>query len=116
MKNEYGAECYAPQIVNGKQVMGFDEVELPFYGHVSLANGTMFGVGMFMISYGPQSGRLFVGIEYKGAYTFSANSDPSYVGEKLGLSIPDAEAMADFICGQFDKHLQYQENLNEDYL
>ena len=48
MKNEWGSECYTKQ-ENGKY--GFDKVELPFYGEVSLANGTMFRVGMFRSSF-----------------------------------------------------------------
>mgnify|MGYP007064306531 CR=1 FL=1 len=113
MKNEYGAQCYAPQDNNK---LGFDELELPFYGRVSLANGTEFTVGVFCIRQGKQVGRIFVGVEGKGAYTFSANSLPSYVAEKLGLGETDSRSMADFISGQYGIHNQYQTCIDEEYI
>lgn len=111
MINRYGSQCYVKQ-ENGK--MGFDKVDLPFYGEVSLANATMFKIGVFEI---PGNDRLFVGIEGFGSYTFSEDSHPGYVQEKLGLrAMTDACSVADFIEGQFGRSSQYQENINTDYL
>ena len=110
MKNVYGAEQYTKQD-NGK--LGFDKVELPFYGNVSLANMTQFKIGAFVAS----NNRLAIGIEGFGFYTFNSNSHPHYVKEKLGLNfLSDARSVADFIEGQFGVHNQYQDNINEHYL
>lgn len=94
MINEYGAQCYTKK--NGKWV--FEPVELPFYGDVSLANGTQFRVGVFAV---PRSAsRIFVGVEGRGAYTFGSFVHPSYVSEKFNLPDSDANAMANFINAQ----------------
>jgi len=110
MINKYGSQCYTKQS-NGK--LGFDKVELPFYGEVSLANGTMFKVGMFKAL--TTRGRLFVGVENMGSYTFEGFTHPSYVAEKLRLSGSDVNAMADFINGQFGEHHQLHEP-DKDYI
>ena len=110
MKNKYGAEKYVVQ-ENGNY--GFDEVDLPFYGDVSLANMTQFKIGVFKCD----NGRLFVGIEGHGSYTFDAFSCPSYVAEKLNLKYEsDAKSVTDFIQGQFDFHNQHQNNIQTEYL
>jgi hypothetical protein len=82
----------------------FDKVELPFYGDVSLGNGTQYKISMFRIPPGlPHSGRLQVSIENKGAYTFNSFVHFTYAMEKLGLKCPsDARAVADFINAQLE--------------
>ncbi len=119
MKNEYGTECYT-KIGN---IYRYDVCvfkDKPFYGKVSLANATEFTVGAFFITdpMSPQFGRLFVAIENAGrGYTFSVNSHPSYVSEKLGIDGTDADAMADWIESQFvvyDK--QYHKEIREEYI
>ena len=112
MKNEYGAECYTQR----GDVMGFDAVDLPFYGEVSLATATQFTIGMFFIEHGVSAGRIFVGIEGHGAYTFSARTHANYVAEKLRLGETDAKSVADFITGQFGVHKQFQDNIMERFL
>lgn len=109
MKNEFGNECYTLQ-KNGK--MGFDKVELPFYGDVSLGNGTRFTVGLFKT----RSKELFIGIEHMGAYTFNELMLPSYVAQKLRLSMYEAKSITDFIDGQFGNYNQHQDYINDRYI
>ena len=61
MKDEYGTEVRNPQTNR------FDKVTLPFYGDVTLGNMTMFRVSAF----NTPNGRLSVGIEGHGSYTFT---------------------------------------------
>lgn len=108
-KNDYGAQKYTVQ-ENGK--LGFDKVDLPFFGDVSLANMTQFKIFLY-----GHHGRLMVGIEGRGFYGFSNSVHPEYVKEKFSLEfISDARSVADFINGQFGVHNQFQENIDEKYL
>lgn len=67
----------------------------PYYGDLSLGNGTQYKVGIFMYK-----GRLFVGVERKGAYTFGGWCHWTYAQEKLNLMVADAKNFADFINTQ----------------
>lgn len=112
MKNEYGAECYTK--INDKYF--FDKVAQPFYGKVSLANGTQFNVACFEVLDGAQDGRLFVGIEGHGCYTFGHFTHFSYAMEKLNLRESDARAMSDFINSQVENFEHQQGEVDERYL
>ncbi len=72
---------------------GAVEEHLPFHGRISLGNMTEYTVGMFR----PKPTVLFVGIEYRGAYTFENWAHWNYVREKLNLQEADARNMADLI-------------------
>lgn len=97
----------------------FPVLDLPFYGDVSLGNSTQYKFGMFKCN----DGRLFLGIENKGSYTFGGWCHYSYAQDKLNLRfLSDAKAVADFINSQlghpigFDDMVcqgEYDENLCE---
>lgn len=90
-------DCYGFAVPYDREGPGFDVELLPFYGVVSLGNGTIYQVGM--LSTGP---RFFVGVERKGAFAFSYSFLKwQYVDEKLGLGNPsDAACFADFLNDQ----------------
>jgi len=71
----------------------------PFYGELPLGNGTLFTVGAFELGF---DGRLFVGIEGHGAYTFNGFVSWNYAAEKLGLLEGDARNVADWINAQLN--------------
>jgi hypothetical protein len=72
-------------------------VALPFYGDVALGNGTMWKIGAFMTA----TGRLFVGVERHGSYTFQHWVHIAYASEKLEIGfIGDAGCMADWVNDQ----------------
>lgn len=77
----------------------FPKLIYPFYGEVSLGNSTAYKMGVFK----NPDGRLFLGIEGKGAYVFSGWCHWSYVQEKLSIRWEnDARNVADFINCQLD--------------
>lgn len=83
----------------------FPKLILPFYGDVSLGNSTMYKMGMFTCP----NGRLFLGIENKGAYTFGGWCHYSYAQEKLGLRFSgDAKSVADLINCQLGNPLEFE--------
>ena len=83
----------------------FPKLTLPFYGDISLGNSTQYKFGMFICP----NGRLFVGIEGRGAYTFSGWCHCSYTQEKLGLRFRgDASAVADLINCQLGQPLDFE--------
>lgn len=83
----------------------FPKLLLPFYGDVSLGNGTQYKIGMFICP----NGRLFVGVENKGAYTFGSWCHHSYAKEKLNLRFEgDARNIADLINCQLGHPLEFE--------
>lgn len=75
----------------------FPNLRMPFYGLVSLANGTALSFGMFWA----RVDRLFVGVEMHGAYAFDNEVVWPYVTEKLRLQYEtDARNVAAFINDQ----------------
>jgi len=85
-------------VENGTIDQIWPKVELPFYGRVSLANATVFTIGMMWV----EGGNLFVGVEGKGAYIFRGWVEETYVAEKLNLEryMWDARNLTDFINRQ----------------
>lgn len=97
----------------------WDKIKLPFYGHVTLGNGTMFcmyiaeQIGADTPDMAVSAGRrLFVGVERCGAFGFAWGSWKhfNYVNEKLTLGDEsDAAAIADLLNTIMDSHGEFKE-------
>lgn len=74
----------------------WEVIILPFYGQIDLGNFTQFTIGMFSTL----EGRIFIGVEGHGAYTFAHFVHWSYAVEKLKLLESDARNLSDFINAQ----------------
>jgi len=97
MKDEYGSQrAYKDSERKEKR---WDKVDLPFYGDVSLGNGSQYRISIFNI---PDKTGIVFGIENKGCYTFSRYVHWTYAHEKLNLHKEDAKNIADFINAQLD--------------
>jgi hypothetical protein len=100
MTDSYGQ--VTPYLKGEDIVWDKEDLTHPFYGKVSLANYTAFTIGMMRLQQGKQAGKLFIGIELKGSYTFGGWAHWEYIAEKLMLGEADARNMADFINTQND--------------
>lgn len=86
----------------------FPQVNTPFYGDVSLGNSTQYKIGIFRCV----NGRLFVGVEGRGCYTFGNWCHYSYAAEKLNLKFEgDARNIADFINCQLGHPLEFEDRV-----
>ena len=69
------------------------EIDLPYYGQVSLGNATQFRMMLNRLT----DGKIHISIEGRGAYAFDAWVHVSYAMEKLGLFEADAANVADLL-------------------
>jgi hypothetical protein len=84
--------------------------DYPIYREISLGNMTQYKVGAFFT----QIGRLFIGIENKGAYTFEGWTHFTYVQEKLNVkSESDARNIADWINAQLGHDQEREQGIYE---
>jgi hypothetical protein len=95
-----------------------EEWDKPYLNWIDLANTTMYRMAAFKTAY-PRCG-LFVGIEKKGAFFFTATMKPfvhcEYVGEKLNLAKSDACAIADWINAQIEVEAPQQRSYHKHYI
>lgn len=65
--------------------------------NIALGNMTQYPIAVMRT----EGGRLFIGVEGKGCYSFATPVDPGYVEEKLNVRLGDAENVADFVNCQW---------------
>jgi len=97
-----------------KNIRNYDK----FYGRLAVGTCmTEFSIGFF---YKFEINTLFLGIERTGAFGFVNNNSspifPSYVSEKLGIPIIDANGVADFLNFYFDKQDKIFGEYLEEYM